>query len=65
MLYTTSHSAYHAKSTESDGVNDFSLLISDSGGTFGLHFWNLHKIRYKNPSILTPSNSVDVAAKAE
>ena len=23
---------------------DFSLLRRDGGGTFGLHFWNLHKI---------------------
>ena len=23
---------------------DFSLLRSDGGGTFRLHFWNLHKI---------------------
>ena len=44
----TSHSAYVATSTKSDGVKiDFFILTSDIGGTFRLHFWNLHKIWIK------------------
>ena len=38
----TNHSAYVATSTESHGV--FLVQGSDGGGTFCLHFWNLHKI---------------------
>jgi hypothetical protein len=38
---------------------------SDGVGIFRLLFWNPHKIWYKNPSILTASDSVDVASQAE
>ena len=56
--YCTSHSAYVATETESNGAKingllppsfggvkgDFSLLRSDGGGTFRLDFRNLQKI---------------------
>jgi hypothetical protein len=39
----------------------FSLLRSDSGGTFRFIFGIYKKFGGNNPSILTPSDSVDVA----
>ena len=41
----------------------FSVQDSDSGGTFCLHFWNLHKIWIQESiDLKTPLDSVDVAS---
>ena len=68
----TSHSFYDPTLTKFNGAKtdgflgkgDFLVQGSDDGGTFHLLFWNLHKIwlGYKNPWILTPLDSVDVAS---
>ena len=64
----TSHSAYVATSTELHGVKIdgfekkiFFITEGDGGGTFANFFGIYIKFGYKNPSIITPCNSVNIA----
>ena len=50
------------KNLEKNQLFSKSLLRSDGGGTFRLHFRNLQKFVGNNPSILAAYNSVSVAA---
>ena len=65
----TSHSAYVATSTELHGVkiDGFEkkkkkiITEADSGGNFAKFFGIYLKFGYKNPSIITPCDLVNIA----